>query len=54
MELLLQLKALSTGTPVPVNVTRDEVPVEELLVMVNCPVFAPVDVGSNWMLRVAV
>jgi hypothetical protein len=35
MELLLQLNALNTGTPVPVKVTIDVVPVEELLVMVS-------------------
>lgn len=51
---LLQLTPLKTGTPVPLKPTRVELPVEELLVMVNCPVAAPAVAGSNCTVRVAV
>ena len=52
--LLVQLKPLSTGTPVPLRLTDVEVPVDELLVSVNSPVAAPAAVGSNCTVRVAV
>ena len=51
---LLQLSALSTGTPVPLRLTTVEDPVEELLVSVSCPVTEPAVVGSNWTVRVAI
>ena len=54
MELLLQLSALSTGTPVPLRLTAVEDPVEELLVMVSEPEAAPAVVGSNCTVSVAV
>lgn len=49
---LVQLSALSTGTPVPLRLTEVEAPVEELLAMVSWPVAAPVAVGLNWTARV--
>ncbi len=53
---LLQLKALSTGTPVPVPVRliKVEAPEEELLVSVRVPEVAPATRGSNCTVRVAV
>ena len=51
---LVQLNALSTGTPVPLRLTTVEVPLEELLVMVSEPEAAPAVVGSNSTLSVAV
>jgi len=51
---LVQLSALSTGTPVPLRLTTVEVPLEELLVRVNEPETAPAAVGSNLTLSVAV
>ena len=49
MEPLVQLSALSTGTPtpVPLRLTAVEAPVEELLAMVSEPEAAPAVVGSN-------
>jgi hypothetical protein len=46
-EPLVQLSALSTGTPVPLRPTTVDVPLEELLVIVNCPVTGPDAVGLN-------
>jgi hypothetical protein len=54
MELLAQLSALSTGTPVPLRLTAVEAPVEELLVMVSELETAPAVVGSNCTVSVAV
>jgi hypothetical protein len=54
IELLAQLSALSTGTPVPLRLTTVEVPLEELLVMVSEPEAAPAVVGSNCTVSVAV
>ena len=54
MEELVQEIAVSTGVPVPLKVTTDEDPVEELLARVNCPDAAPALVGSNFTVRVAV
>jgi hypothetical protein len=51
---LVQLSALSTGTPVPLRLTTVEVPLEELLVMVSEPETAPAVVGSNCTVSVAV
>jgi hypothetical protein len=51
---LVQVTPLSTGTPVPLKLTAVEVPLEELLVMVNVPLPAPADVGSNCTVNVAV
>ena len=51
---LVQLSALSTGTPVPLKVTAVDEPVEELLVRVSEPETAPDVVGSNLTLSVAV
>jgi hypothetical protein len=50
---LLQLRALNTGTPVPLRPTRVEEPLEELLVRVREPEAAPAAVGSNCTLSVA-
>ncbi len=51
---LVQLSALSTGTPVPLRLTTVEVPLEELLVNVSEPETAPVVEGSNCTVSVAV
>jgi hypothetical protein len=51
---LAQLSALSTGTPVPLRLTRVELPLEELLVNVSCPVARPAVAGSNCTVSVAV
>jgi hypothetical protein len=40
--------------PVPLRETTAELPVVELLVIVSCPVRAPVVVGSNWSCSVSV
>jgi hypothetical protein len=53
-EPLVQLSALSIGTPVPLRPTAVEVPVEELLVKVSEPEAAPVVVGSNCTVSVVV
>jgi hypothetical protein len=49
IEPLAQLSALNTGTPVPLRLTTVEVPLEELLVIVNWPVTGPDAAGLNWM-----
>ncbi len=54
IELLLQLTLLKTGTPLPLNPIRVELPVEELLVSTSWPVAAPEAVGSNCNVSVAV
>jgi hypothetical protein len=54
MELLLQVKPVSTGTPVPLNAMVAVVPVDELLVNVSEPDAAPAAVGSNCTVSVAV
>ncbi len=51
---LVQLSALSTGTPLPCNPIRFVVPSTELLFSVNWPVAEPVAVGSNCNVTVAV
>jgi hypothetical protein len=53
-EPLVQLSALSTGTPVPLRPTTVEVPPEELLVRVSEPEMAPAVVGSNCTVSVVV
>jgi hypothetical protein len=35
------------AVPVPVSATTEALPVEELLLIVNCPVTAPAAVGAN-------
>jgi hypothetical protein len=54
IELLARFSAVSTGTPVPVNVTAEVVPVEELLLIVNVPFAGPAAIGSNCTVSVAV
>jgi hypothetical protein len=51
---LVQVRPLSTGSPVPLRATADEVPFEELLVSVSCPVAAPAAVGLNCTVSAAV
>ena len=53
----LQLRSAeydAAATPVPLRLRLDELPVEELLVMISLPVAAPAVVGSNFTLNVAV
>jgi hypothetical protein len=54
IEPLVQLSALSIGTPVPLRPTTVEVPLEELLVRVSEPEMAPATVGSNCTVSVVV
>jgi hypothetical protein len=50
----VKLTSYEAATPVPVSpITADEF-VDELLVIVNCPVAAPAVVGSNATFSVAV
>ena len=51
---LVQLNALSTGTPLPLRLITVDVPLDELLVNVNEPEAAPAVVGSNCTVNVAV
>ena len=51
---LAQLRPLNPARPLPLKLTAVEVPVDELLVSVSDPVTAPVEVGSNCTVRVAV
>lgn len=51
---LAQLRAVSTGTPVPLRPTTIDAPFEELLFSDSCPVSAPAVLGSNCTLSVAV
>jgi hypothetical protein len=54
IELLAQLSAVSTGTPVPFRATVVVERVRELLTRANWPVACPATAGSNCTLRVAV
>jgi len=54
MELLVHVRPVSTGVPVPLRLTAVEDPVDELLVRVSEPVAAPAAVGSNCTVNVAV
>lgn len=54
IELLVQLSPVNAGTPVPLNPTAVELPLEELLAIDNCPAWAPAAVGSNSTLSVSV
>jgi len=54
IELLAQVRPVSTGMPVPLRLTVVDAPVEELLVKVSVPVDAPATVGPNSKVRVAV
>ena len=47
IEPLVQLSELNTGTPVPLRLTVVELPVAEVLAMLNCPVAGPVAAGLN-------
>ena len=51
---LVQLSALSTGTPLPLRLITVDDPLEELLVKVNEPEAVPAVVGSNCTVNVAV
>lgn len=51
---LVQLNALSTGTPLPLRMITVDVPLEELLVKVNEPEAVPATAGSNCTVNVAV
>ncbi|MFZ0745074.1 MAG: hypothetical protein WAM85_11750 [Terracidiphilus sp.] len=56
MDSALQASAINTGVleaPVPLKLITADGLVEELLVMVSCPVAAPAVVGSNCTFRVA-
>lgn len=50
----LQFKSTASGTAEPLRATTVELPVEELLAIVKCPVSEPVAVGANCRLSVAV
>jgi hypothetical protein len=52
-ELLAQVSPLNRACPVPVKVTVEVVPVEELLVRVSFPLAAPAVVGLKAIARVA-
>lgn len=54
IELLVQLSAVSPGTPVPLRPTTIELPFEELLAIDSCPACTPATVGSNSTLSVNV
>jgi hypothetical protein len=54
IEPLVQVNPLSTGTPVPLRLIAVEVPAEELLVKVSEPEAAPLTVGSNCTVSMAV
>ncbi len=51
---VVQIRPLSTGTPVPLRLIKVDVPLDELLVSVSCPVVVPAVVGSNCTVSVAV
>jgi hypothetical protein len=53
-DVVVQFRPLSTGIPVPLRPTTDDVPLEELLVMVSCPEDKPEAVGLNCTVRLAV
>jgi hypothetical protein len=52
--LLVQVSPLNTGTPVPLNATVVDVPVDELLVNATAPVADPAAVGTYSTVSVAV
>jgi len=52
--LLVQVRPLNTGVPVPLRLIEVDVPLEELLVIVSEPEAAPATVGSNCTVSVAV
>ncbi len=54
IEALVQLNPLRMGTPVPLRLIAVEVPEDELLVNVSEPEAAPLVVGSNCTVSVAV
>ena len=54
IDVFTQLRPVSTGTPVPLNATAVEDPVDELLLNVSEPELAPAAVGLNCTLSVAV
>lgn len=49
---LVQLSALSAGTPLPLRLTDAEDPVVALLVIINWPFAAPDAAGLNWTAKV--
>jgi hypothetical protein len=51
---LVQLSPLNTGTPVPLRLITVEVPLDELLVRVSCPLAGPAVAGLNCRASVAV
>jgi hypothetical protein len=53
-DVVEQFRPLSTGIPVPLRPTTDDVPLEELLVMVSWPEDKPEAVGLNCTVRLAV
>jgi hypothetical protein len=54
MDELMHVSAVSTGMPVPLSEIVVALPVDELLVSVNCPVAVPAMTGSNCTVREAV
>jgi hypothetical protein len=54
IEPLAQLRLVNTGKPVPLRLIKVEVPLEELLLIVSCPVALPADAGWNCTVSVAV
>jgi hypothetical protein len=54
MERLVQVRLVSTETPVPLRLTTVAAPVDELLVSVNVPDATPAATGSNTTVSVAV
>ncbi len=52
MDPLTQLNSVSMGTPVPLNVTEVEVPLDALLAIVSWPLADPDAVGLNWTVTV--
>jgi hypothetical protein len=54
MEELAQESPVSTGTPVPVRLTTEDAPLDELLASTNVPVAAPALAGSNCTVTLAV
>ncbi len=53
IEPLAQVRPLNTVTPVPLRLTVEVVPAEELLLMVNVPATAPGAAGANCTVNVA-
>jgi hypothetical protein len=54
MDEFVQVRPVSTGTPVPLRLMGAEPLVDELLTMVSVPLAAPATVGSNCTVSVAV